>query len=88
MKAETDSESEEGEIEDKESDFENTDTSGKHGYCSITTSLEVELNIRLYYLQIKTKLLDGDSVKANNLIDTGGQGNINTTKVLCVKEQM
>ena len=45
-KAKTDSGSEEGEIEDKESDFEKHDTSKKDGYCPITTSPEDELNVQ------------------------------------------
>ena len=43
---ESDSESEEGEIEDEESDFENHDTSERDGrYRPITTSPEDEINL-------------------------------------------
>ena len=45
-RTELDSESEEGEIEVEESDFENHDTSERDGcYRPITTSLEDELNL-------------------------------------------
>ena len=46
QRTESDSESEEGEIEDEESDFENHDTSEKDGkYKPVTTSPEDELNL-------------------------------------------
>ena len=46
QRTESDSESEEGEIEDEESDFENHDTSEKDGrYQPIATSPEDELNL-------------------------------------------
>ena len=45
-KVDTDSESEEGEIEDEKSDFENHDTSEKDGYRHIVASTEDELNLR------------------------------------------
>ena len=44
-KTETYTESEEGEIEDEECDFENHDTSERHGNRPFTTSLEDELNL-------------------------------------------
>ena len=50
QRTESDSGSEEGEIEDEESDFENHDTSEKDGrYKPITTSPEDELN--LHYIR-------------------------------------
>ena len=46
QRTETDTESEEGEIDDDESDFENHDTSEKDGvYRPVTTSPEDELNL-------------------------------------------
>ena len=46
QRTESDSESEEGEIEDEESDFENHDTSERKGcYRPVTTSPEDELNL-------------------------------------------
>ena len=46
QRTESDSESEEGEIEDDESDFENHDTSEKDGkYKPVTTSSEDELSL-------------------------------------------
>ena len=46
QRTESDSESEEGEIDDDESDFENHDTSEKDGcYRPVTTSPEDELNL-------------------------------------------
>ena len=82
-KLDSDSESEEGEIEDEDSDFENPDTSERNGrYQPITTSPEDELNVHtdgeLNTGEIKTentvteKMLDGQTGKANNRIDTGG----------------
>ena len=82
-KQDSDSESEEGEIEDEDSDFENPDTSERNGrYQPITTSPEDELNLHtdgeLNTGEIKTentvtkKILDGQTGKANNRIDTGG----------------
>ena len=47
-KTESDSESEEGEIEGEESDFENHDTSERNGcHRPITTSPEDELNLHM-----------------------------------------
>ena len=79
-KTETDTESEEGEIEDKESDFDNHDTSERDGYRPITTSPEDELNLHtdgeLLTGENKenitiTKKLDGRTGKVNNRTDTG-----------------
>ena len=82
-KTESDSESEEGEIEDGKSDFKNHDTSQRNGcYRPITTSPEDELNLHtdgeLNTGEIKTenkiteKKLDGQIGNVNNRTDTGG----------------
>ena len=80
---ETDTESEEGEIEDDESDFENHDTSEKDGYRPITTSPEDELKLHTdgefltgekkeKIIATEIKQLDGQIGKVKNRIDSGG----------------
>ena len=62
-KTESDSESEEGEVEDEESDFENHDTSKRNGcYRPITTSPEDELNLH------KDGELNTGEIKTENII--------------------
>ena len=73
-RTESDSESEEGEIEDVESDFENHDTSERDGcYRLITTSPEDELNFHtdgeLNTGEIKTEIIKPDkSYKRSNCV--------------------
>ena len=81
-KIETDLESEEGEGDDQESDFENHDTFERDGNRPITTSPEDELNLhtdgelitgenKKNLEQSKTKKLDGQTGEVINRIDTG-----------------
>ena len=57
-KTETDTESEKGEIQDKESDFDNHDTSERDGYRPNTTSPEDELS-----LHTNEELITGENKK-------------------------
>ena len=81
-KTEADSESEEGEIEDEESDFENHDTSERDGYRPITTSPDDELSLHTdgelitgenkENITTQNKKLDDQTGKESNRIDTLG----------------
>ena len=73
QRTESDSESEEGEIEDEESDFENHDTSEKDGrYQPIATSPEDELNlhtdgeINTGEKQTNNKITENERIRRSN----------------------